>query len=86
MWAALQSLGRDGVADLVERCCVLAARFAELLAAAGADVLNNVVLNQAVVSFGDDHVTDDVIAAVQAVDRSAAAVIELWNEVIRSRG
>lgn len=65
LWAALQSLGRDGVAELVERCCVLAARLASRLEAGGVELLNDVVLNQAVVSFGDDAATDAVIEAVQ---------------------
>jgi glutamate/tyrosine decarboxylase-like PLP-dependent enzyme len=66
-WAALRSLGRNGVAELVERCCGHAARFAELVAAKpGVAVLNEVVLNQVVVRFGDsdDH-TRAVLAAVQ---------------------
>ena len=54
VWAALRSLGRAGVADLIERTCRHATRFAEGLRAAGAEVLNDVVLNQVVVSFGDD--------------------------------
>src|SRR5690606_842134 len=53
VWAALRSLGRSGVADLVERCCRHAARFADGLRAAGHAVLNDVVLNQLVESFGD---------------------------------
>ncbi len=65
-WAVLHTLGRDGIADLVERCCALAARFAERLVVAGAEVLHDVVLNQALVSFGTDEATDGVIAAVQA--------------------
>ncbi|HLV58808.1 MAG TPA: aminotransferase class V-fold PLP-dependent enzyme [Natronosporangium sp.] len=65
VWAALRELGRSGVADLVERCCALARRFADGLAAAGFEVCNQVVLNQVLVSFGDDATTDRVIAAVQ---------------------
>jgi glutamate/tyrosine decarboxylase-like PLP-dependent enzyme len=68
VWAALRSLGRDGVADLVERCCVLAARFADRLAAAdGVEVLNpEPLLNQVLVRFGDsDEVTARVLAGVQ---------------------
>ena len=59
------SLGREGLADLVERCCRFAARFAEGLAAAGYEILNDVVLNQVLVSFGDDETTRRVISAVQ---------------------
>ena len=68
VWAALQELGRDGVADLVERCCRLARRFAAGLSAAAADgveVVNDVVLNQVLIRFGDDARTDRVIDAVQ---------------------
>jgi glutamate/tyrosine decarboxylase-like PLP-dependent enzyme len=66
IWAALASLGRSGLADLVERCCRHATRFAEGLRAAGYEVLNEVVLNQVLVSFGDDATTRRVIAALQA--------------------
>jgi glutamate/tyrosine decarboxylase-like PLP-dependent enzyme len=68
IWAALRSLGRDGVAELVERCCACARRFAEVLGAEdGVEVLNDVVLNQVLVRFGDDDATTDaVVAAVQA--------------------
>jgi glutamate/tyrosine decarboxylase-like PLP-dependent enzyme len=68
VWAALRTLGRSGVADLVERCCSHARRFAAALDATdGARVLNDVVLNQVVVRFGDsDDVTRRVIAAAQA--------------------
>ncbi len=66
-WAILRSLGRQGVEDLVDRLCALARRAAEGLAAAeGVEVLNDVVLNQVLVRFGDDDaVTRDVIARVQ---------------------
>jgi len=66
VWAALHSLGRDGVAELVERCCRHASRFATGLREAGHTVLNDVVLNQVLVSFGDDETTRRVIAGVQA--------------------
>lgn len=66
IWAALRSLGRTGTAELIERCCRHAARFAEGFQAAGHQVLNDVVLNQVLVSFGDDETTRRVIAAVQA--------------------
>jgi glutamate/tyrosine decarboxylase-like PLP-dependent enzyme len=65
VWAALLSLGRAGVADLVERNCRQAARFAEGLRAAGYEVLNEVALNQVLVSFGDDEKTNRTIAAIQ---------------------
>jgi glutamate/tyrosine decarboxylase-like PLP-dependent enzyme len=56
VYAALRSLGRSGVADLVERCCAHARRFAEALAEEpGIEVLNDVVLNQVLVRFLDPH-------------------------------
>jgi glutamate/tyrosine decarboxylase-like PLP-dependent enzyme len=64
-WAALRQLGRQGTADLVERCCALARRFAAALEAGGATVANAVVLHQVLVGFGDDDRTDRVVAAVQ---------------------
>jgi len=66
VWAALRALGRRGLAALVEGCCRHAARFAEGLSAAGHQVLNEVVLNQVLVSFGDDARTRRVIEALQA--------------------
>jgi glutamate/tyrosine decarboxylase-like PLP-dependent enzyme len=66
VWSALRTLGRSGVTELVDRCCLLARRFAEGLAAVpDVEILNEVVLNQVMVSFGDDDVTRDVIARVQ---------------------
>ncbi|MBB5873457.1 glutamate/tyrosine decarboxylase-like PLP-dependent enzyme [Allocatelliglobosispora scoriae] len=65
VWAALRELGRDGVAELIERCCRLARRFAEGLDAAGFEVVNDVVLNQVLVGFGDDARTERVIEAIQ---------------------
>ncbi len=65
VWAALRELGRDGVADLVDRCCALARRFADGLRAAGLEVVNDVVLNQVLVDFGDGGRTDRVIADIQ---------------------
>jgi glutamate/tyrosine decarboxylase-like PLP-dependent enzyme len=65
-WAALRELGQGGVAELVDRCCALAARFGEQLAEIdGAEVGNEIVLNQVLVSFGSDERTDRVIEAVQ---------------------
>jgi glutamate/tyrosine decarboxylase-like PLP-dependent enzyme len=65
LWAALRTLGRTGVAQMVERCCRLAARFAEGLRGAGYAVLNDVVLNQVLVSFGAPELTNAVIAEIQ---------------------
>ena len=65
VYAVLRSLGRNGLAELVDRCCRHARRFAEGLAAAGYEIRNQVVLNQVLVSFGDDETTRRVIAGVQ---------------------
>jgi glutamate/tyrosine decarboxylase-like PLP-dependent enzyme len=64
-WAALRSLGRSGLADLIERNCRYARRFAEGLRNAGFDVLNEVVLNQVLVSFGSPEQTRRVVRRVQ---------------------
>jgi glutamate/tyrosine decarboxylase-like PLP-dependent enzyme len=64
IWAAMKSLGRSGLAELVECCCACARRFADGLAAAGFEVLNEVALNQVLVSFGDAKITQRVIAGV----------------------
>ncbi|HEV7475206.1 MAG TPA: pyridoxal-dependent decarboxylase [Pyrinomonadaceae bacterium] len=66
VWAALRSLGREGVGELVERNCRQARRFAEGLAAAGFQILSEVVLNQVLVSFGDAETTNRVISQIQA--------------------
>lgn len=66
IWAALKSLGRTGLAEMIERDCRLAVRFAEGIAGAGYDVLNEVVLNQVLVSFGDSALNKRIIAAIQA--------------------
>ena len=67
VYAALRSLGRQGVADLVTRCCALASRMAASLGSEpGVAILNDVVLNQVLVRFGDnDELTRDVIRRVQ---------------------
>ena len=66
IWAALRSLGSRGLAALIDRNCRQAQRFAERLGAAGAEVLNDVVLNQVVVSFGDEARNREVLARVAA--------------------
>ena len=65
VWAVLRALGRHGVAELVERDCRHARRFAEALSEAGFEILNDVVLNQVLVSFGDEEATRRAIAAIQ---------------------
>ena len=65
VWAALRTLGRRGVEDLVLRCCRHAQRFAEVLTGAGYEVLNDVVLNQVLVSFGDADVTRQIVDEIQ---------------------
>jgi glutamate/tyrosine decarboxylase-like PLP-dependent enzyme len=65
IWAALRSLGKAGVAGLVDRCCAHAQRMANALSDAGIEVLNDVVANQVLVSFGSPEVTRQVIAAIQ---------------------
>ncbi|HEY7207670.1 MAG TPA: pyridoxal-dependent decarboxylase [Gaiellaceae bacterium] len=65
VYAAIRSLGRRGIADLVERCCSHARLFAERLEAEGIEVLNDVVLNQVLVRFGDDAQTRAAIELIQ---------------------
>jgi glutamate/tyrosine decarboxylase-like PLP-dependent enzyme len=78
VWAALRSLGRSGLTDLIERNCRHARRFAEALAAGGCQVLNEVVLNQVLVSFGDAARTTQVIEAVQR-DRTCWCGPTVWQ-------
>ena len=66
LWATLRSLGRRGLAELIERTCRHARRFAEGLRAAGHEILNEVVINQVLVSFGEPAVTRAVIAKLQS--------------------
>lgn len=66
LWAALRSLGRSGLAELIERNCLQAKLFADRLRAAGYAILNDVVLNQVLVSFGSDEETRRVTASVQS--------------------
>jgi glutamate/tyrosine decarboxylase-like PLP-dependent enzyme len=65
LWAALRSMGRRGIAELIERTCGFARRFAEGLREAGYEVLNDVVINQVLVSFGNPEVTPLVIERLQ---------------------
>ena len=65
-WAMIRLLGKSGIAEMVTRHCALARRMALILSAAGAEVLNDVVLNQVAVHFGSDAETQATIAKVQA--------------------
>lgn len=65
LWAGLRQLGKAGMAEIVERTCSHAQRFAAGLKAAGHDVLNEVVLNQVLVSFDSPEKTNRVIARLQ---------------------
>ena len=70
VYAALRSLGRSGLAELVERCCDGAARFAErIVELEGVELLNEVVLNQVLFRFESDEQTDQVLAGVQESGR-----------------
>ena len=62
----MRSLGRDGLRETIERNCRLAKVFAKGLREAGFNVLNDVVLNQVLVSFGSPEETRRIIAAIQA--------------------
>ena len=78
VWAALLALGRDGVEELVSRHCRQARRFAERLAGAGFEILNEVVLNQVLVAFGNAERTARVIAAIQE-EGTCWAGVTVWQ-------
>lgn len=78
IWAALRTLGRAGVADLIERTCAHARRFAAGLAAGGCEIANDVVLNQVLVTFGDGARTRRVIDAIQR-DGTLWAGVTVWQ-------
>lgn len=65
LWAALKTLGRTGLAALIERTCAHAQTIANGLRAAGFEVLNEVVINQVLVSFGAAETTKEVIRRIQ---------------------
>jgi glutamate/tyrosine decarboxylase-like PLP-dependent enzyme len=69
VWAVLRALGRDGVAELVQRTCDTARAIADRLRAGGIEVVNDVVLNQVLVRLDDAAATDALVAAVQADGR-----------------
>lgn len=78
VWAALRSLGRQGLAEMIERNCAAAGHFAERLGAAGCEILNEVVLNQVLVSFGAPAETERVIAGIQA-EGTCWAGVTVWQ-------
>lgn len=65
IWMALATLGKSGIAEIIENCCSNAEYAATELSKAGFEILNDVVLNQVLVSFGDDARTDEVIKKIQ---------------------
>jgi glutamate/tyrosine decarboxylase-like PLP-dependent enzyme len=78
IWAAMRSLGRSGIEEMIERNCRQARRFAEGLSAAGFQVLADVPLNQVLVSFGSAERTQRAIAALQA-DGTCWAGTTIWQ-------
>lgn len=78
VWAALRSLGREGIAAMIEANCTQAQRFARKLAEGGCEILNAVVLNQVLVAFGDAEKTNRVIKGVQA-DGTCWCGVTVWQ-------
>lgn len=78
IWAALRSLGQSGLSELIERTCRHARSFASRLEAAGYRVLNEVVLNQVLVAFGDAATTNRVIQAIQR-DGTCWCGVTVWQ-------
>ena len=78
VWAALRSLGQSGLSELIERNCRQARRFAEGFQAAGYAVLNDVVLNQVLVSFGEPDATHRVINEIQR-DGTCWCGVTVWH-------
>jgi glutamate/tyrosine decarboxylase-like PLP-dependent enzyme len=65
LWAGLKSMGKQGLAELIERTCGHAKRFASALSEAGYEILNDVVINQVLVSFGSAELTREVMRRLQ---------------------
>lgn len=78
VWATLKHLGREGVAELVERCCSHAGLFAKILSENGLRILNEVVLNQVLVSFGSAERIEKIVKAIQE-DGTLWAGPTLWQ-------
>jgi len=65
VYAAIRSLGRAGIATMVERCCTHARRAAAGLGDLGAEVINDVVLNQVLFRFANDDITERILTRVR---------------------
>lgn len=65
IWAALHSLGRKGVADLIDRTCRYAQKFADGIRKERFEILNNVIINQVLVSFGSAEINEKIISEIQ---------------------
>ena len=65
IWAALHSLGKKGIADLIDRTCRYAQKFAGGIRKEGFDILNNIVINQVLVSFGSAEINEKIISEIQ---------------------
>ncbi|HLG41325.1 MAG TPA: pyridoxal-dependent decarboxylase [Chitinophagaceae bacterium] len=79
-WAALYSLGKKGLIDLIERCCTLAEKFAINLEKAGFRILNKVTLNQVLVGFGNAELTNRIIKRIQE-DGTCWCGGTVWKEI-----
>ena len=79
VWAALRTLGRNGLADMVDRSCARARQFAAGLRSAGYDILNDVQLNQVLVDFGGDELTRRIITEIQR-DGTCWCGVTVWQE------
>jgi len=66
IWAALHSLGKKGIENLIDRTCIYADKFATGLRSGGFEVLNSVVINQVLVSFGDSNLNEKIVSEIQA--------------------
>lgn len=84
IWAALKSLGREGLSDMISRDCRLAEYFANGLRQLGFEVLNEVVINQVLVTFGDEDITRMTIDALQK-EGTLWAGASIWQEQVGMR-
>ncbi|MGI9221387.1 MAG: pyridoxal phosphate-dependent decarboxylase family protein, partial [Woeseiaceae bacterium] len=78
VWAALRTLGRNGLAEMVDRSYRLARQFADGFSAAGYNILNDVILNQVLVELGDDATTRRIIDAIQQ-DGTCWCGVTVWQ-------